>query len=180
MVCPSEEFNEIMIDTYFSEDYSIILDSFEERSTKILYDLVLRISMIVKQEQSTLTIYFHNFSRFVGILLLKHLAFHHKSNKLKPLIVNNRLYKLVVYSCKKMLFLFKDSLNLHPGKLDELAKNLCPGLGPKGYIPYDDVRLSNLASQSHSLTAMSSYHAIMPCHHAMPLCHVIIPHHHQD
>lgn len=83
MVRPGEQIYDIMIDTYFSEDYSIILDSFEERSTKVLYDLVLRISTIVRQEQSTLTIYFHNFSRFDG---LKHLACHHKSYKLKPLM----------------------------------------------------------------------------------------------
>ena len=35
MVRPGEEINNhIMIDTYFSEDYSIIMDSFEDRSTK--------------------------------------------------------------------------------------------------------------------------------------------------
>lgn len=151
MVRPGEQINDIMIDTYFSEDYSIILDSFEERSTKVLYDLVLRISTIVRQEKSTLTIYFHNFSRFDGIFLLKHLACHHKNYKIKPLMRNNRLYELAVYSGKKMLFRFRDSLNLLPGKLSALAKNLCPGLGPKGSIPYDEVRLSNLASLQKSL-----------------------------
>lgn len=153
MVRPGEQIYDIMIDTYFSEDYSIILDSFEERSTKVLYDLVLRISKIVRQEKSTLTIYFHNFSRFDGILLLKHLACHHKSYKLKPLMRNHRLYELAVYSGKKMLFRFRDSLNLLPGKLSSLAKNLCPGLGPKGSIQYDEVTLSNLASMKKSLLA---------------------------
>jgi len=151
MVRPGEQINDIMIDTYFSEDYSIILDSFEERSTKVLYDLVLRISTISRQEQSTLTIYFHNFSRFDGIILLKHLACHHKSYKLKTLMRNHRLYELAVYSGEKMLFRFRDSLNLLPGKLSALAKNLCPGLGPKGSIPYEEVTLSNLASMKKSL-----------------------------
>lgn len=151
MVRPGEQISDIMIDTYFSEDYSIILDSFEERSTKVLYDLVLRISTIVRQEKSTITIYFHNFSRFDGILLLKHLACHHKSYKLKPLMRNHRLYELAVYSGNKKLFRFIDSLNLLPGKLSALAKNLCPGLGPKGSIPYEEVRLSNLASMKKSL-----------------------------
>ncbi|KAH7569173.1 hypothetical protein JRO89_XS06G0118500 [Xanthoceras sorbifolium] len=45
----------------------------------------------------------------------------------------------------------RDSLNLLPGKLNTLAKNPCPGLGPKGSIPYDEVRLSNLASLKTSL-----------------------------
>jgi hypothetical protein len=71
MVRPGEEINDLMIYTYFSENYSIILDSFEDRSTKVLYDLVLRISTIVRREQSSLTIYFHNLSRFDGILVFR-------------------------------------------------------------------------------------------------------------
>ena len=139
------------IDTYFSEDYSIILDSFDRRSTKVLNDLVLRISTIARQEKSTLTIYFHNFSRFDGILLLKHLACHHKIYKLKALVRNHRLYEIAVYSGKKMLFRFRDSLNLLPGKLSSLAKSLCPGLGPKGSIPHDEICLSNLVSMKDRL-----------------------------
>ncbi|KAK7296946.1 hypothetical protein VNO77_49267 [Canavalia gladiata] len=39
MIRPADEINDhIMIDTYFSEDYSIILDSFEERSEKVRWD----------------------------------------------------------------------------------------------------------------------------------------------
>lgn len=151
MVRPGEEIHEILMDTYFSEDYSIILDSFEERSTKVLYDLVKRIETIVRQDKSVKTIYFHNFSRFDGIFLLKHLSCHHKSYKLKPLMRNNRLYELGVYSGDKMLFRFRDSLNLLPGKLSSLAKNLCPCLGPKGSIPYSEVTLSNLSSMKKSL-----------------------------
>lgn len=82
--------------------------------------------------------------------MLKHLACYHKY-KLKPLLRNNRLYELAVYSGKKMLFRFRDSLNLLPGKLSSLAKNLCPILGPKGSIEHDKVELSNLASRKKSL-----------------------------
>ena len=152
LVRPGEELDpNCRIDTYFSEDYSIILDDFDRRSTKVLNDLVLRISAIARQEKSTLTIYFHNFSRFDGILLLKHLACHHKSYKLKALVRNHRLYEIVVYSGKKMLFRFRDSLNLLPGKLSALAKSLCPGLGMKGSIPHDEICLSNLVSMKDRL-----------------------------
>nr|YP_009381761.1 hypothetical protein AEK19_MT1344 [Utricularia reniformis]ART31543.1 hypothetical protein AEK19_MT1344 [Utricularia reniformis] len=72
---------------------------------------------------------------------MKILACHHKSYKLKPLMRNHRLYELAVYSGKKMVFRFRDSLNLLPGKLCSLAKSLCPDLGPKGSIPYEEVRL---------------------------------------
>ena len=152
LVRPGEEIHpNCRIDTYFSEDYSIILDSFERRSTKVLNDLVNRIAVIARQEKRPLTIYFHNFSRFDGILLLKHLACHHESYKLKALVRNHRLYEIAVYSGKKMLFCFRDSLNLLPGKLSALAKSLCPGLGPKGSIPHDEIELSNLVSLKSSL-----------------------------
>lgn len=49
MVRPGEQIHHIKIDTYFSEDYSITLDSFEERSTEVVYDLVFRILTIVRQ-----------------------------------------------------------------------------------------------------------------------------------
>ena len=141
----------MLIDTYFSEDYSIILDSFEDRSTKVLYDLVKRISTIARQEKGTLTIYFHNFSKFNGIFMLKHLACHHQSYKIKPLMRNNMLYELSVYSSKKLLFRFRDSLKLLPSNLQSLAKNLCPELGSKGSIPYSEVTVSNLSSMKKSL-----------------------------
>lgn len=87
--------------------------------------------------------------------MLKHLACHHKNYKLKPLVRNHRLYEIAVYSGKgkkkKLLFRFRDSLNLLPGKLNALAKNLCPDLGPKGSIPYEEVELSNLVSMKTSL-----------------------------
>lgn len=51
----------------------------------------------------------------------------------------HKVYELAVYSGKKMLFRFRDSLNLLPGKLSALAKNLCPGPGLKGSIPYEEV-----------------------------------------
>jgi hypothetical protein len=152
MVMPGDDLSSKMmnIETYFSEDYMIILDSFEERSTKVLFDLVERIYTIVKHNQSIKTIYFHNFSRFDGIILLKHLVTHHQY-MLKPLMRNNRLYEIVVYLGKKMLFRFRDSLHLLPGTLDSLAKNLCPELGKKGSIPYSDVTFSNLVSMKKDL-----------------------------
>ena len=83
--------------------------------------------------------------------MLKHLACHHKSYKLKPLVRNNRLYEISVLSGKKMLFRFRDSLNLLPGKLSSLAENLCPGLGVKGSIQHELVTLSNLSNMKESL-----------------------------
>lgn len=151
MVRPGKEINDLMIDTYFSEDYKRILEEFEERSTLVLYDFVLRILMIVRQEKSPLRIYFHNLSRFDGIILLKHLACHHKNYKLKTLLRNNRVYEIAVYSGKKMLFRIRDTLNLLPASLDALSKNLCPELGGKGNIDHNNMSKTNMEPQKKRL-----------------------------
>ncbi|GJY06607.1 DNA polymerase-like protein [Tanacetum coccineum] len=135
---------DMIIHTYYSEDYKVILDSFEERSRKVMIDLISMIERLVKQEKKAKTVYFHNFSRFDGIFLLKHLACHHPKYKIKPLMRNNRLYELSVYSGKVMLFRFRDSLNLLPGTLQNLAMSLCPDLGTKGSVDHESVNEKSL------------------------------------
>ncbi|KVH88385.1 hypothetical protein Ccrd_023953 [Cynara cardunculus var. scolymus] len=144
IVRPGKDLKDDMIETYYSEHYSLLVKNLEDKGSKVLYDLVLRISAIVQKDNSIRTVFFHNFSRFDGIIVLKHLARHHPQYKLKPLMINNRLYELSVYSGKKMLFCFRDSLNLLPGALRDLAKSLCPALGPKGSLNYNEFSESNL------------------------------------
>lgn len=64
--------------------------------------------------------YFHNFSRFDGILLIKHLKVNQKY-KLKPLMKKGILYELVVSISGRRKKLFRDSLKLLPGSLNSLA-----------------------------------------------------------
>jgi hypothetical protein len=63
---------------------------------------------------------------------------------------DNMLYEIAVYSKnskrRRMLFRFRDSLHLLPGKLASLAKNLCQELGVKGSIDHDKVSVNNLES----------------------------------
>ncbi|KAL4553913.1 hypothetical protein LXL04_040018 [Taraxacum kok-saghyz] len=152
MVIPGKNIKDMPIKTYFSEDYSILYpNDFEKRSEKVLFDLVLRISAQCKIHKSVKTIYFHNFSRFDGIILLKHLACKHTKYTLKPLIRNNRLYELAVYSGKKMLFRFRDSYNLLPSSLSELAKSLCPDLGGKGSVDHKSVKIENIGKNKDAL-----------------------------
>nr|YP_010352581.1 hypothetical protein MFQ53_mgp44 [Bidens parviflora]UIR98934.1 hypothetical protein [Bidens parviflora] len=150
LVRPGKDVKESLIYTYFSEDYSGYIESFEERSKKVLFDLVNKIIALVKKDRKANTIYFHNFSRFDGVLILKHLVCHH-DYKLKPLMRNNRLYELLVYSGRRVLFRLRDSLNLLPGTLNNLAKSLCPSLGSKGSLDYHDVRVDNLVSKKDQL-----------------------------
>lgn len=154
LVRPGHDVQEGLIHTNFSEDYKIFIESFEKRSNKMLFDLVNKIISIVKKEKTANTVYFHNFSRFDGIFILKHLALHHHDYKLKTLMRNNRLYEISVYTGKKknrLLFRCRDSLNLLPGKLNDLAASLCPSLGSKGSIDYENVSLSNLEKNKESL-----------------------------
>lgn len=65
------------IETYFSEDYpTIVFESFEERSNKMLFYFIERLAVVVRQNPSIQTVYFHNFSRFDGIILLINFATH--------------------------------------------------------------------------------------------------------
>lgn len=144
VVRPGDDLSEF-IETYFSEDYpTIVFSSFEERSNKILFDFIERIVVVVRKDPSIHIVYFHNFSRFDGIILLKYLATHGVKYTFKPLMMNNRLYELSVYHGKKLLFRLRDSLTLLTSSLANLAKNLCPHLGDKGSIPHDKVQVNNL------------------------------------
>lgn len=134
------------IETYFSEDYpDIVFPSFDERSNKMLFDFIERIAVVVKQDRSIKNVYFHNFSRFDGIILLKYLATHSVKYTFIPLMRNNRLYELSVYRGRKLLFRLRDSYTLLTSSLDNLARNLCPHLGNKGSIPHEKVQVSNLS-----------------------------------
>jgi hypothetical protein len=151
LVHPGQDIIHSPITTFFSEDYSIIISSFEGRSEKVLKDLVFKIKAI-SQKEGVKTIYFHNFSRFDGILLLKDLASHHNF-KLKTIMRNNNLYELEVYSesSGKLLFRFRDSMALLPGSLASLGQSLCPELGSKGSIDHSNVTLANIEREKVDL-----------------------------
>jgi len=105
----------------------------------------------VRDDKEIRTIYFHNFSRFDGILLMKYFASKGDKYHIKPLLRNLRLSKLSVYLGKELLFTFKDSYTLLPSSLASLSKTLCPELGSKGSIPHDEVKVSNLLDKSEEL-----------------------------
>jgi DNA polymerase type B, organellar and viral len=134
---------------YFSEDYSMIIPSFEERSTKMLVDFLERIAFLGSTLQGVTNVYFHNFSRFDGILLMKFLATNMVKYSFRPLMRNNKLYQLSVYSQdkqgqNKMVFRLRDSYTLLSNSLEKLANTLCPHLGSKGSIVHDEVKVSEL------------------------------------
>jgi hypothetical protein len=78
--------------TYFSEVYTILNTPFVQRSEKLLFDFIVKIRMIVKKERHWLTVYFHNFSKFDGIFIIKNITKFHPGYKVKPLIRNSRTH----------------------------------------------------------------------------------------
>lgn len=135
------------IETYFSEDYIGVTDDFEERSRIILTDLMTRIAFIVKTNPAIRVVYFHNFSRFDGIILLRHLVLNEKKYTIKPLMRNHVLYEISIYNGNRLLYSLRDSILLLPNSLDQLGKNICPELGSKGSIDHNDIKVENLLDQ---------------------------------
>lgn len=99
-------------------------------------------------------VYFHNLSRFDGVLLLKHLI-NSKRFPFKPTIKEHNIYQIAFYdklkSKKSPVFYFKDSEKMLPGKLAKLADTLCPELNGKGSIPYEAINEFNLGENESKL-----------------------------
>jgi hypothetical protein len=139
---------------YFSEEFAFLKPEFKERSRHMM-SVFLEALGVVAERRNINTVYFHNLSRFDGILLLKHYALYENMYTFKPLMRNNILYELAVYRGKKLLLRFRDSLNLLPSSLDTLAKTLCPQLGSKGSIPHKDIRVDNLSIMKEQISGIS-------------------------
>ena len=87
-------------------------------------------------DSKTMVVYAHNFSKFDGVLLLKHLLSY---GKVKPLIFNGKLMSikinLNVEGYKGKTIIFKDSFLLLPQSLRALCKAFSV-INPKGYFPF--------------------------------------------
>lgn len=138
-----------IIETYFSEDYFGIPE-FEERSNQMMSNFLERL-VVVATKKNIRNVYFHNFSRFDGIILMKYYASHGDKYNIKPLMRNHMLFELSVYQKKKIVLSLRDSYTLLPSSLATLGKTLCPQLGGKGSIQHDKVRVENLIHQKEEL-----------------------------
>lgn len=134
------------IHTFFSEDLQDIYPTFVERSERMLFDLCSNVELTVKKYKDlrVRTVYYHNLSRFDGVLLVKHYTNRGQPFKVKTLIRNHMIYEIKVYENNRFILRYRDSLTLLPGSLKSLAKALCPELGSKGQLPHDTLNESNL------------------------------------
>lgn len=113
------------IETYFSEDHICVIQEFSERSNRMMFDFLERLAAVVGVETDIRTVYFHNFSRFDGILLMKYYVDHGDKYRIKPLMRNNMLYELAVYRGKKRVFRLRDSLTLLPTHFPPFSMGQC-------------------------------------------------------
>lgn len=140
--------------TYLSEDYSPQLyPRFQDRSVRMLSEFVrwlINLSKPKGNKPNKPIVYFHNFSGFDDILLIKHLVMHHPELSPKPILRNNKLYELNVYSGRKLVLKCRDSLTLFPDSLAKLGQSLCPELGGKGDFDHSNLEGHTIEKRSDS------------------------------
>lgn len=142
---------EYSIKTFFSEDQILFNPNFEDRSKRMLFDFLSNLEVYVTKNPRLRTVYFHNFARFDGIIILRYYADRGNPYRIKTLMRNHKLYELKVYIGGKLLLRFRDSCTLLPSSLEALGKTLCPELGSKGSIPHSELEVSNLLGHSEDL-----------------------------
>lgn len=98
---------------FFSEDSAFLMPEFKKRSNHMMSQFLEALALVAERRKVH-TVYFHNLSRFDGILLLKHYGSHESKYTIKPLMRNLLLYELVVYRGKKVVLRFRDSYTLLP------------------------------------------------------------------
>jgi len=127
---------------FYSEDQPLSsFPVFKERSNAMLSDFMIELEKVSKAT-GIKSIYFHNLSRFDGIILLRYLVSEKRNERylIKPLMRNHVMYQLSVFfrsdggKGAKLLLRFKDSLRIFGQSLRQLAKTMCPELGEKGTL----------------------------------------------
>ena len=136
---------------YFSENF-VYEGTFQERSTLMIRDFMKGLMSCAKSHRVK-RVYFHNLSRFDGILLLKHFLMD-ENLIVKPIIREHNIYQITIVDRKKpkipVLYL-RDSLKLLPGSLKSLATTMCPELGGKGSIPHEELNEFNISEKKEEL-----------------------------
>lgn len=139
------------IAVFYSEDYLIIEEEFEKRSSMILSKMMRRMEREAGKAGKTLVIYFHNLGRFDGIILLNYLATKERDvYEVKPIIRNGNIYRISVYKKTRggklrLIWKFQDSFHLFPQSLANLGDCLCPELGGKIDLDHKKVSLDTIA-----------------------------------
>ncbi|KAH6556220.1 hypothetical protein KP509_1Z195900, partial [Ceratopteris richardii] len=138
--------------TYFTTGnfYDDLGGSFQDLS-RAMFENFLSGLISYSKGKGTRKVYFHNLSRFDGILIMKYLL-DDKGERwiIKPIIREHNVYQIKVYSKKnpkEVVLDIRDSLKLLPGSLDLLANTMCPELGGKGQLNHEELNEFNISSR---------------------------------
>lgn len=71
---------------FYSEHFIDFYPNFKDRSERMLFEFVYSLEECVRKNRRLRTVYFHNFARFDGILLLRYYTSRGNKYKIKPLI----------------------------------------------------------------------------------------------
>lgn len=136
---------------WFSEDL-FLGSSFEDRSIMILNGFLDYIKLLFQSDRMLKVIYFHNLSRFDGILIIKHIIANRPDWVVNPLMRNGSIYQFII-KVNQVKILFRDTMKLLPSSLHTLGGSLCPELGDKGDVDHSTVSVDNLKERKVELLA---------------------------
>jgi hypothetical protein len=142
----------------FSHEFQFTHPSFYDQSEQVLRTFIKGIISEGRKVGKTPIVYFHNMSRFDGIILAEHLSTHYKNEwKIQQNMRNGTMYELSVYKISKsipkkgsgerLLFRIRCSLLILPLSLEDLAMEMCPNLGGKENMDHSAVTLESLNDQ---------------------------------
>lgn len=167
IVHPDSKLSKSDINHYSTFEYRFTETDFYKQSTKMLNEFINNLVLEGKKSRKAVTIYFHNMSKFDGILITEHLI-HHRQNDfiIVPNKRNNTIYEISIYNKLKkkvknslrgkLLIVLRCSILLLPDSLNKLAKQMCPELGGKEDLDHTKVTLESL-NNKESVSSYQSY-----------------------
>lgn len=124
---------------------------FKEGSSKMFSSFIQNLESYVRKHKEFRTVYFHNFSRFDGLFVMKYYTGLGEPYRIRALMRNHILYELGVFAGTSLLVRYRDSMTLLTSSVDSLARTLCPELGGKGALPHTEMRVSNLQERGEEI-----------------------------
>lgn len=157
VVDPKIKLKKVDVQHCFSHEFESTYPSFYDQSEQVLRTFIKKILSEGRKIRKTPIIYFHNMSRFDGILLAQHLTTHHKHEwTIEPNMRNGTMYELSVYktvkstpdkdqaSGNRLLFRLRCSLLILPLSLEELANQMLAKDDRKYHMDHSAVTLESL------------------------------------
>jgi hypothetical protein len=154
-VRPDCELSKSDIVRFCTYDYRHWETDFFQQSRNMIDDFINHLLIERKKVRKTVILYFHNMSKFDGIILGEYLFKYRTDLVVRPNMRNGIIYEICIYKKQlnavnnrgKLLIIIRCSVLLLPDPLEKLANNMCPELGGKGEIDHKKVTLTSLMDE---------------------------------